>query len=554
MISWATVLALIRTTAPALELPRAAQRAEELEGLQSEALLRAEQSEKTLRETSERLELPIKAGGVGTWVAAVPEQPLVVNEGLRTMFGFADDLEPTQADLLAAVHEEDRQRLAATIERTRETGASYSEEFRVRLPNGAIQHVAAQGGGFRRDADERYLVTGVCSIVHEAELALRESERRLRMALDATRAGLWSWDVATDAMTWDATMAAMFEVPPGTLSLTFNDFASRVHPEDLRVTRKAFEATLRDGRPYDVIHRIRSGDSWRHVNAQALVDRDAQGQPLRVVGLCRDVTDQVAAEQGLRGANKELDEFTYVASHDLRAPLRAIDNLAQWIEEDAAEHLPEGSRKHLDKLKQRVRRMERLLDDILQFSRAGRMTHPPESIDLESLVAEVIQTVAPPPGFEVRIEGPLPTIHSPRSPLEQVFLNLLSNAIKHHDRDHGEVVVSVKESPMLVEMVVKDDGPGIPPELREKAFQMFETLKPRDHVEGSGIGLAVVRKLIQSMGGRIWIESEPDRGTAFHFTWPKGKGPKGEGPKEDGPREDGPSEAGPKVEGGAGDR
>jgi len=169
--------------------------------------------------------------------------------------------------------------------------------------------------------------------------------------------------------------------------------------------------------------------------------------------------------------------------------------------------------------------MERLLDDIQAYSRAGRVAYPAETIALGELVDELIQTIDAPTGFDLRIERPLPTVTSPRTPLEQVLLNLIGNAVKHHDRADGAVTVSAKDDPVLVELSVSDDGPGIPPELRERAFQMFETLKPRDQVEGSGIGLAVVRKLVQTLGGRIWIDDEAQgRGTTFRFTWPKQAG------------------------------
>jgi len=521
--SWATVFALIRTTPSALELPRAAARTSELEQERAQAESRAGRAETALQQTTARLELPIKAGKIGTWVITAPGQAMVVNDRLREMFGFAEDFEPTLEDILGVIHADDRDRVSETLARTHQTGEPYVEEFRAISPAGGVSHVTAQGAGWKEDADpgSGFLVTGACTVVHQAELALRESERRLRMAVDAAQAGFWTWDVTNDELYWDERMEAIFGLAPGKFKCTYEGFTENVHPEDLPAVEQAMQQALEGGPHFKIVHRIRAGGAWRHVEEHGTVDWDGEGKPVRMTGLCLDITDRISAEQNLHHATKELEEFAYVASHDLRAPMRAIDNLAQWIAEDAAEFLPEASRKHLEKLQQRVKRMERLLDDIQEFSRAGRVSYVPEKIDLEALIAEVIQTVSPPAAFEVRIEGALPTIVSSRTPLEQIFMNLIGNAVKHHDRENGRVVISARETALFVEFKVADDGPGIPEEHRDRAFQMFETLRPRDQVEGSGIGLAVVKKLIQSVGGRIWIAPDTGRGTAFHFTWPK---------------------------------
>ncbi|MBI1353195.1 MAG: PAS domain-containing protein [Acidobacteria bacterium] len=525
IVSWATVFALVRMAPPALELPRAAARAGELEQVSADAVLRARRAEEALSRTIERLELPIKKAFVGTWVLANPEQPMVVNEPLREMLDFSDGFNPKLADFLQKVHLDDRRPLEQAIEKCRQTGESYFREFRLAVSHEDIEHIAMHGGGWKAegDPDGPYLVTGVCTILEEAELALRVSEHRLRLALEAAHAGFWTWNMADNTLLWDDRMKAMF----GLLAAdgkTYEEAVRYVHPDDLPAVQAALEEALQGGRQYDLVHRVRidgSGD-WKYVESKGVVERNAAGEPVSMTGVCIDVTERVRAEEGLRNANRELDEFAYVASHDLRAPLRAIDNLAQWIVEDASDSLPETSRRHLEKLQQRARRMERLLDDIQQFSRAGRFSYPSESVDLHALVSDIIQTVAAPKGFDVHIEGTLPTIESPRTPIEQVFLNLIGNAVKHHDRAEGQVIISARERPQLLELVVQDDGPGIPVELQEKAFGMFETLRPRDQVEGSGIGLAVVKKLVQSVGGRIWLESGAARGSTFHFTWPKG--------------------------------
>ena len=226
----------------------------------------------------------------------------------------------------------------------------------------------------------------------------------------------------------------------------------------------------------------------------------------------------------LERSNRELDQFAYIASHDLKAPLRAVTFLARWVEEDAGSALPDVARDHLVKLIERAARMDALLNDLLTYSRAGRRRHAPATINVEELVSNVVELVAPPAGFAVTAADPpgLHSIRAERVPLELVLRNLVSNAVKHHDRpDQGHAWIACHDAGDHYVFTVRDDGPGIDPVYHQRIFELFERLRPRDHVEGSGLGLAVVKKAVESRGGRIEIESVPGAGSTFRFTWPK---------------------------------
>ena len=226
-------------------------------------------------------------------------------------------------------------------------------------------------------------------------------------------------------------------------------------------------------------------------------------------------------EVELESRNADLEQYAYAASHDLKSPLRGIGHLAQWIEEDLGEQASDGMRENVKLLRGRVQRLDALLDDMLAYSRAGRVDTEILQVDTGELIQEVIELTDVPPGFQVHTTGELPSLRTARTPLKQVLLNLVSNAINHHDRSEGFVRLSVHEQGQMYEFRVEDDGPGIPAERREKAFQIFQTLRPRDEVEGSGIGLAMVKKLVESQGGEIRVELGPDgRGSLFIFTWP----------------------------------
>ncbi len=227
------------------------------------------------------------------------------------------------------------------------------------------------------------------------------------------------------------------------------------------------------------------------------------------------------AERDQAASAQDLDNFAYAASHDLRAPLRAIDSLATWIAEDNGATLAQKSREHLDKMRQRVGRMERLLDDLLEYSRAGRMRGEVEEVDIAQLLEETVARLSPPNGFEVKITAEIESLRTNRSELAVVLGHLIENAIRHHDRTDGRVEVTVRDRGSYLEFSVSDDGPGIEPRFQSRVFAVFETLRPRDDVEGTGVGLSVVKKIVESRDGEISLESEGDRGTTFTFTWVK---------------------------------
>lgn len=224
----------------------------------------------------------------------------------------------------------------------------------------------------------------------------------------------------------------------------------------------------------------------------------------------------------LQRSNRELDQFAYVASHDLKAPLRGIQHLADFIGEDAGADLPAASQEHLRRMYGRIRRMEMLLDDLLTYSRAGRHHHQPEPVDIAELVRDVTELLSLPEGFDVSVVADVPTLMLERVPLETVLRNLIGNAAKHHhDPAHGCVHIAVKLVDAFVEFAVADNGPGIDPVFHDRIFDIFQTLRPRDQVEGSGMGLTIVKKLVETRGGSIWVESDLGQGTTIHFTWPR---------------------------------
>lgn len=223
----------------------------------------------------------------------------------------------------------------------------------------------------------------------------------------------------------------------------------------------------------------------------------------------------------LERSNSDLEDFAYVASHDLKAPLRAIGHLVGWIREDIEATAGAQTLENLRLLQGRVARLQMLLDGLLAYSRVGRNRVMVEPVDIAELVHDIVTLLAPPPGFVVACEGDMGVIRTHRTPIRVVLENLITNGVKHHDRAEGRVGVAIRRvDAQTVEFRVSDDGPGIAERFHERIFVIFQTLESRDDVESSGIGLAIVKKKVQAHGGTVWVESKPPaRGTSFVFTW-----------------------------------
>ncbi len=223
----------------------------------------------------------------------------------------------------------------------------------------------------------------------------------------------------------------------------------------------------------------------------------------------------------LRKRNSELDQFAYVASHDLKAPLRAIANLSQWLEDDLSEMLEPENLRHLELLRQRVYRMEALINGLLQYSRIGRVENELEKVDVNQLLAQISDELAPSENFTIEVKTPMPTLTTKGMMLRRVFTNLIDNAITHHNGSEGKVEVSVEDKGEYYEFAVSDDGEGISPQYHDKIFVIFQTLQARDKKEGTGVGLSIVKKILETEGATITVDSDLDRGATFRFTWHK---------------------------------
>jgi len=294
---------------------------------------------------------------------------------------------------------------------------------------------------------------------------------------------------------------------------------------------------------YNVIWKqISSGNIWKGEMKNLKKDRseywakvtivplkNSQGDPIQYLTIMNDISKEKEAEaeikdyaKSLESKNKELDQFAYIVSHDLKAPLRAINNLSEWIEEDLEDIVDEDTKKNLELLRGRVHRMENLINGILEFSRVGRQETNNEKIDMSKLLNEIVDSIGSDKIAKFTIKDEMPTLIAEKILFEQIFSNLISNAIKYNDKDEIEICVSysMSNNDKFHTFGIKDNGPGIEEEYFNSIFVIFQTLQPRDKIESTGVGLAIVKKIIEDSGGRIWVESEISTGSTFYFTLP----------------------------------
>ncbi|CAN5871654.1 hypothetical protein BH10CHL1_BH10CHL1_47600 [soil metagenome] len=370
---------------------------------------------------------------------------------------------------------------------------------------------------------------------------LKDSEIRYRTLAAVAPVGIYRSDLTGDCLyvneRWCKFAGRPAEAAMG------KGWLSAVQPEDRAAVNETWEQAIQQRAIFKADYRYQrpNGDTiW--IYSQADLECDQYGTPLAYIGTITDITERKLFEDILQKVNQTLeqevqerttelvrsqsalDPFAYVASHDLKAPLRAIEHLSNWLAQDLEGVMPATSQAHLQKLRSRIKRMEKLLDDLLAYSRIGRILGEVSPVSFNKLMADILTVVSPEPAFEITYHASPSKFVTYRTPLEVVLRHLIDNALKHHHTKAGHIRIQAEMQDGLLHFSVADDGPGISPEFHERIFGIFQTLQPRDVVEGSGVGLAIVKKTIESFGGEISLESIPGQGSTFRFTWPIDQG------------------------------
>ncbi len=301
-----------------------------------------------------------------------------------------------------------------------------------------------------------------------------------------------------------------------------------VHPEDLEIVREQVSKCISGQECEPIEHRvIRKDENIRWVRRTLVPSFDSHGGIAAYDGLLQDITELKIAEQvqlqlleELEQATEELKDFAYIASHDLKGPLRGISALAGWLSSDYGDRLGDDGKEHIKLLLTRVKRMYNLIDGVLAFSQVARKEKSVE-VDLNEIIQEIITDLGIPKSVEMIVEGQLPVVTCGRNSIRQIFCNLIGNAINFMDKECGKVVIKCEQEHGFWKFSVADNGPGIEDEHFERIFKIFQTLSPKDHFESTGIGLTITKKIVEFYGGRIWVQSKIGKGSSFFFTLPK---------------------------------
>jgi len=366
----------------------------------------------------------------------------------------------------------------------------------------------------------------------QAEETLAQKENLLQMIISATRDAMIS--IGNDGLITLFNPAAeeMFGYKKEDM---LGQSLNRLMPEQYRHHHSQYlQSYFATGKPDGIIGSTVELPAIRSDGHEFLMEMSLSagslGDKQFVIAVARDITERKQTElcqdellKKVDHINKELKDFASIVSHDLKAPLRGIKTLANWIISDCSDKLGDQASEQMNLLLERVERMYNLIEGVLQYSRAGRSQEKQAQVDLNNFVPEIINMVVPPENITVTIENELPVIECEETHIMQLFQNLLSNAIKYMDKPQGWIKVGCVEKDGFWTFSIADNGPGIEERNFERIFKIFQALPTSPDFEGTGVGLTVAKKIVELYEGRIWVESKVGKGSTFFFTLPKQK-------------------------------
>lgn len=487
-------------------------------------------SEDKLKESEERLSLAINSANLGIWDWNIQENELIWDDSMYKVFdvdpehfnGHYDAFERT-------LHPDDKERVNAGVQKALIGPDDYVDNFRIIDSKGNTKYVAVFSKTFRNNNGSANRMIGVNFDITESKLAefkILKTQHELEEAQHIAKVGGWEIDREKRSINWTSEMYNIHELPLDyvpTIATSY-DF----YTDDTRaLVVEKFKTAIENLEPFELEAKI--------ITAKGnTVEIRTKGVPLidnnkvtGIRGIFQDITKEKEAERQLKEyavelemKNKELDQFAYIVSHDLKAPLRGINNLSLWIEEDLGDKIEGEIKASFDMMRGRVKRMELLINGILEYSRAGRIKQEPETFELKPMLTDLVQSLSPPDNFTIIIPDSLPKVTAERISFEQIFTNYISNGIKYNNNPNPIIEVSYVINKGMYEFCVADNGDGIEKQFHEKVFVIFQTLQSRDTYESTGVGLAIVKKIVEDKGGKVWIESEKGQGAKFYFSWP----------------------------------
>jgi PAS domain S-box-containing protein len=523
-----------------------------------------------LRTSEERLRLAVTGGNVGIWEWDVGTNRLVWSDQLKAMFGWpteADDL--TLKMFMDAIHPEDRFRVDAALQRSLAERSNYEVEYRILQPNGSLRWVAAKGCGEYDANGAAMRMMGVALDITErkrAEDMLRRSEERFQIVARATSDAIWDWDLVTNAVWWNQGLNTLFQYSTGEVGSDASWKSEHIHPEDLQKVESGIRDVMKRGEQFwSGEYRFRRADgSYADIFDRGFVIYDSTRTPVRMLGAIADISERKRAlemleqrvatrtaelqaknreleheisqrkhvEELLRARNEELKAFAYTVSHDLKAPLRGIDGYARELDRRHRQGLSERALFCLAQILTATHNLDRLIEDLLHYSRLDAETPTGAEVNLAHMVDALLRDRKPvilEHNTQVDVSLLSTKVHTWERGLFQVLTNLIDNAVKYsRDAKSPRIEITSQELADAFRIMISDNGIGFDMKYHDRIFGLFNRLVRQEEFEGTGAGLAIAKKVVEKLGGKIWAESKLGSGAKFFIEVPK-KGPVGSG-------------------------
>ncbi len=498
--------------------------------------------EKELRDSRKQLFLATSAGGIGIFIQEMKTRKAYWNDQLYRLLGLTPQTGTEEGEtFFQLIHPEDRKGVLQNTASLFELGRTIDLDFRIIRADGHIRWLAAKGTLHRDDARRPLLIQGTAFDITEkkrSEIELQENRERFRSVLEHSLDIAFRRNLQTQR--YDYISPVIEEVTGFSKSeigeMGSDELMALVHPEDRTRAASEMEKAYRSGMG-KLEFRFQTRDGrYVWMSDHFSIQYDDEGRPLYRIGVMRDITDQKQTEKELaeqrralsvkvdelEQSNRELSEYAYAVSHDLKAPLRAVRNYADFLIEDLEDQLSGEQKIYLEGIKTALSQGDALIRDLLNFSRIGQVMEAPEEVDLEEAVGEVCEMLTLPEEAKVSVHSGCPPLITTRSLLMQILINLIGNGIKFNDSDVKRVEVWCRPVPIdRVELLVKDNGIGIGERYKQRVFRVFQRLHTPKEYEGTGIGLAIVRKAAANLGGSVRLESTPGQGSTFIVDLPR---------------------------------
>jgi PAS domain S-box-containing protein len=495
-------------------------------------LAHIEQQDRELRETDERLNMALSSSGIGTWSWDLLEQGLVWDDHMHPLYGLTPGSAPSRVeDAMNLTHPDDREHSREALAAALERDELYDVERRVIWPDGTVRVLASRGKVFRDDTGRPARMTGVTWDVTERRRS-EEVRQQLAAIIESAADPILSKDLDGTIRSWNAGATRLFGY---TADEIVGQPVTRLIPEDrLEEEARIVEQLGNDGQvqPFDSIRRRKDG-TLVPVSLQISPIKDRSGNTIGASNIIRDITELKHIEAQLRTtvvdlerSNRELEQFASVASHDLQEPLRMVSSYTQLLEAEFGHTLDGDAREYMTYAVDGAKRMHRLINALLDYSRVGTRGTRPEPVDANAVMRAVRAnlSVAIADANATVVCEPLPTVLADATQLAQLLQNLIANALKFRGSEPPHVCIRACDRPDEWVFSVRDNGIGIEPQYFEKIFVIFQRLHAAADYPGTGIGLAVCKRIAERHGGRIWVESEYGSGATFYFSLSKSLG------------------------------